>query len=119
MKKATASSTLREYAAALQDVSGLVTSAAGPPTLNGISSMEPALEVALGLLRDGPEGSSKLSSSCLSDLVRHISLYLVDRTSLTGASTAQSFLVVAKFIEGVCGDRVSFFDLLRRFFSFL
>lgn len=57
-------------------------------------------------------GSSRLSSNCLSEILRHVSLYLVEQSSLSGSSGATTFLVVSKFVEGICGDRVSRLEAL-------
>lgn len=95
--------------------------------------MEPALDVTLVLIRDGPEGecflaelsrecaddactgSSRLSSACLSDLLRHLSLFLLRHAPTNekskGEEVARAYLLVAKFIEGICADRVSLVSL--------
>lgn len=52
IKKSTSVTTLKEYSMALEDISGLIATCS-----NSISSnMDSALEIALVLLRDGPEG---------------------------------------------------------------
>ncbi|KAL8287505.1 hypothetical protein RQP46_003363 [Phenoliferia psychrophenolica] len=106
LKRATSTSTLREYAAALAGISAFIgETVASETAANQIASLEPALEVALVLLRDGPAGSSRLSTECLSDVLRHLSLLLTKLSPLVGepvqgAALAEALLVVSTFIEG-------------------
>lgn len=130
--KATAAATLREYSVALEGISSAVssaTSAAASPST--IVSLQASLSIAMILLRDGPEGnfpcsfqafpvlsltqqflpagSVKLSSSALSDLLRHLSLLVESVASQAeqNEQAARTYLLVATFLDGVCADRVS------------
>lgn len=111
LKRASVAASLREYEAALNGVTGAIAGAvAGEASLaEAVATLRPALEVASVLLRDAPEGSSKLSAVCLADLLRHASLFLIRHGSganeSTGAAVAEAFLLVARFVEGVCADR--------------
>ncbi|GAA5926924.1 Urb2 domain-containing protein [Sporobolomyces koalae] len=106
--KATASATLGEYEVALEGVSATVSSAASArTTCVDLHILEASLSMATILLRDGPEGSVKISSSAFSDLLRHLSLLvetLAEKPNQDG-HVAQTYLLVATFLDGVCADR--------------
>jgi hypothetical protein len=59
LKRATSATTLREYSAALEGIAATVAFAVAEQTTQ--DSLGPALEVALVLLRDGPEGETHSS----------------------------------------------------------
>ena len=72
-------------------------------------------DIKLSLTRLNHAGSSRLSSSCVSEILRHLAFFLVRHTSTLALSTsttesgntlAEKYLVFAKFLDGVCGDRV-------------
>ncbi|GAA5956862.1 hypothetical protein JCM3765_006621 [Sporobolomyces pararoseus] len=106
--KATTASTLREYGVALEGISSAVSSAASATASpSSIVSLQASLSIAMILLRDGPEGSVKLSSSALSDLLRHLSLLIESVASQPDQDeqAARTYLLVATFLDGVCADR--------------
>ncbi|KAM0750831.1 hypothetical protein T439DRAFT_356570 [Meredithblackwellia eburnea MCA 4105] len=112
LRKVTANSTPREYAAGLSAITA---------TLEAVftSSVEstlllPALDIVSVLLRDAPKtagsGSGALGASSLSDILRGLCLYVSRQRSLQplgGSAVAESWLAVAKFLQGICGDRPS------------
>ncbi|GAA5983911.1 hypothetical protein JCM5350_001788 [Sporobolomyces pararoseus] len=106
--KATAAATLREYSVALEGISSAVSSAtSAAASSSAIVSLQASLSIAMILLRDGPEGSVKLSSSALSDLLRHLSLLVESIASRAeqNEQAARTYLLVATFLDGVCADR--------------
>ncbi|KAK4698573.1 nucleolar pre-ribosomal-associated protein 2, partial [Phenoliferia sp. Uapishka_3] len=111
LKRATVTSTIREYSAALNGISAYVgQTVTSEDAASQMASLEPALAVALVLLRDGPDGSSRLSTACLTDILRHLSLLLAkvsssDKAPLQGAALAEALLVISTFLEGICGEQ--------------
>ncbi|GAA5895691.1 Urb2 domain-containing protein [Sporobolomyces salmoneus] len=106
--KATAAATLREYTVALEGISSAVSSAVLANNLEAsMSSLQASLSTAMILLRDGPEGSVKLSSGALSELLRHLSL-LVESVATKPdqeEEATKAYLLVATFLDGICADR--------------
>ncbi|KAJ8293894.1 N-acetylserotonin O-methyltransferase-like protein [Rhodotorula toruloides] len=94
---ATASTTVEEYSAALQAVAEALATDAGP-------SFEHTMQVAKILLLAGPEGSSRVAASSLSDILRQL-LLLVERKTVDGSGSLELFLPVASFVESICGER--------------
>ncbi|GAA5858645.1 hypothetical protein JCM1840_006498 [Sporobolomyces johnsonii] len=108
--RASSTSSLREYTVALEGVSSAVAAAVGTSLTSldkTLGELQASLSVALALLRDGPDGSSRISSASLSELLRHLSL-MVERVAAKeeqDEAAAKAYLLAATFIEGVCGDR--------------
>ncbi|SCV70426.1 BQ2448_1820 [Microbotryum intermedium] len=110
LTRATSGATLIEYNAVLNDISSSVSALATEcATRPGSRTIEATLHVALVLLRDGPEGSTKISSSCLSKLLQVFPNLLMKLAltsgSANGEAIARTYLFMAKFIEGLCGER--------------
>ncbi|GAA5889290.1 hypothetical protein JCM5296_005857 [Sporobolomyces johnsonii] len=108
--RASSTSSLREYTVALDGVSSAVAAAVGTSLTSldkALGELQASLSVALALLRDGPDGSSRISSASLSELLRHLSL-LVERVAAKkeqDEAAAKAYLLAATFVEGICGDR--------------
>ncbi|GAA5957201.1 hypothetical protein JCM21900_004681 [Sporobolomyces salmonicolor] len=108
--RVSSTASLREYTVALEGISSAVAAATGTSSISldkALGELQASLSVALVLLRDGPDGSSRISSASLSELLRHLSL-LVERVAgeeKQGETAAQAYLLTATFVEGVCGDR--------------
>ncbi|BGP33429.1 hypothetical protein JCM10296v2_005230 [Rhodotorula toruloides] len=97
LASATASTTVEEYSAALQAVGEALATDAGP-------SFEHTLQVAKVLLLAGPEGSSRVAASSLSDILRQL-LLLVECKTADGSDSLELFHPVASFVESICGER--------------
>ncbi|GAA5926984.1 hypothetical protein JCM1841_001603 [Sporobolomyces salmonicolor] len=108
--RASSTASLREYTVALEGISSAVAAATSTSSISldkALGELQASLSVALVLLRDGPDGSSRISSASLSELLRHLSL-LAERVAAEekqGETAAQAYLLTATFVEGVCGDR--------------
>ncbi|BGP17724.1 hypothetical protein JCM10213_005305 [Rhodosporidiobolus nylandii] len=103
--RSVSAASLEEYAAALDGISTAVgTTVAAASSAAALGELEQALDVALVLLRDGPEGSSRLAGTALSNLLRHLSL-LVEHAESENARAVKAYLLVARFLEGICGER--------------
>ncbi|GAA5852903.1 hypothetical protein JCM8547_004728 [Rhodosporidiobolus lusitaniae] len=96
---------LPEYAAGLNGLSAVVGSLVAVGGEEGLGELEGALRVAGVVLRDGPEGSSRIATSALSDLLRHLSLLVENVEAGQGERSVEAYTVAAKFLEGVCGER--------------
>ncbi|BGP00937.1 hypothetical protein NBRC10513v2_005057 [Rhodotorula toruloides] len=94
---ATTSTTVEEYSAALQAVAEALATGTDP-------SFEHTLQVAKVLLLAGPEGSSRVAASSLSDILRQL-LLLVERKTADGSGSLELFVPVASFVESICGER--------------
>ncbi|GAA5915915.1 hypothetical protein JCM6882_001761 [Rhodosporidiobolus microsporus] len=99
---------LSEYGAVLDGLAIAVGAASSlEPVPSTLQELDQALDVALVLLRDGPEGSSRTASSALSEIIRHLSL-LVERVleqPVQGELSVAAYSVAARFLEGICGER--------------
>ncbi|GEM08711.1 nucleolar 27S pre-rRNA processing, Urb2/Npa2 [Rhodotorula toruloides] len=94
---ATAAATVEEYSAGLQAVAEALAIDTG-------RSFEHMLQVAKVLLLAGPQGSSRMAASTLSDILRQL-LLLVERCAANGSGGLELFLPVASFVESICGER--------------
>ncbi|GAA6040522.1 hypothetical protein JCM8097_005446 [Rhodosporidiobolus ruineniae] len=100
---------LAEYSAVLGGISGTVGETASRDLKDAgvIDELERELEVAFVLLRDGPEGSSRVASAALSELLRHLALLVerLEEQAVGGADLVRAYLIAARFLEGTCGER--------------
>ncbi|GAA5879792.1 hypothetical protein JCM16303_004181 [Sporobolomyces ruberrimus] len=106
--KATAQATIAEYSVALEGISSAISSVTSSNDYSASTvSLQASLSMAMVLLRDGPEGSVKLSSSAFSELLRYLSLLVENVASRPEQDdqTAKVYLLVATFLDGVCADR--------------
>ncbi|GAA6016272.1 hypothetical protein JCM10207_000453 [Rhodosporidiobolus poonsookiae] len=96
------SASLEDYSSILAGVASFIGTVVVRPSIAS-AELGAALDVALILLRDGPEGSSRLATSALSELLRHLSVLVDSTASETGA--LETNLVAASFLDSICGEK--------------
>ncbi|KAM0786575.1 hypothetical protein ACM66B_002031 [Microbotryomycetes sp. NB124-2] len=111
LRRVIAGASLEEYKLALDDITNAIAvEVSADRRLNVDSfanSLASPLSLALALLREGPEGSTRLGAACFSEVLQHFSVAV--SSTYDGADPrvrdARVFLLVSRFIEGVCADR--------------
>ncbi|BGP49634.1 hypothetical protein JCM10450v2_005535 [Rhodotorula kratochvilovae] len=96
-----------EYSVALDSLAGLLAAtgeAVSPSDSVSIARLEHALAVAQVLVLNGPEGSSRIASAALSEILRQLAL-VVEHVDGSSVGAVKVYTLAARFIESVCGER--------------
>ncbi|GAA6050668.1 hypothetical protein JCM3770_000882 [Rhodotorula araucariae] len=107
LARTTSTASTEDYGVALDSLAGLLVATGetvSPDDVMSVARFEHALAVAQVLVLNGPEGSSRIASAALSEVLRQLAL-VVEHVDGSSDGAVKVYTLAARFIESVCGER--------------
>ncbi|GAA5909416.1 hypothetical protein JCM8208_005736 [Rhodotorula glutinis] len=107
LARTASAATVDEYGAALGSLASLLAAtgeAVSPGDSTSIARLEHTLAVVQVFVLHGPEGSSRVASAALSEVLRQLAL-VVEHLDGSQAGAVKVYSLTARFLDSVCGER--------------
>ncbi|GAA5855838.1 hypothetical protein JCM9279_003334 [Rhodotorula babjevae] len=107
LARAASAATVEEYGAALDSLASLLAAtgeAVSPANPTSMARLEHTLAVIQVFVLHGPEGSSRVASTALSEVLRQLAL-VVEHLEGSHNGAVKVYSLTARFLDSVCGER--------------